>query len=87
MTEKIKNNKKFRGVVVSHRMDKTAVVVVDRIKAHSKYGKRYRVSKKYKIHDEKNECKTGDAVIFEECRPISKEKRWRLTGRIGTKES
>jgi len=73
-----KNKRKFRGVVVSHRMDKTAVVKVDRIKVHPKYGKRYRVSEKYKIHDEKNECKVGQEVVFEECRPISKEKRWRL---------
>ncbi len=78
MTENTKNRKNFQGTVVSHRMDKTAVARVDRIKAHSKYRKRYRTSKKYKVHDEKNECKTGDIVIFEECRPISKEKRWRL---------
>ena len=85
MTENIKNKRKFQGVVASHRMEKTAVVRVDRIKAHSKYGKRYRVSKKYKVHDEKNEYKTGEKVIFEECRPISKEKRWRLVGKAGLK--
>lgn len=78
MTENKKNKRRFQGEVVSCRMEKTAVVVVDRIKAHPKYGKRYRVSKKYKVHDEKNECKTGQTVIFEECRPISKEKRWKL---------
>lgn len=78
MEKKNKIKRTFRGVVVSHRMNKTAVVRVDRIKQHSKYGKRYRVSKRYKVHDEKNERKTGDLVVFEECRPISKEKRWRL---------
>ena len=78
MEKKNKIKRTFRGVVVSHRMNKTAVVRVDRIKQHSKYGKRYRVSKRYKVHDEKNECKAGDLVVFEECRPISKEKRWRL---------
>lgn len=85
MTENKKNKKNFQGVVVSRRMDKTAVVRVDRVKAHSKYGKRYRVSKKYKVHDEKNECKSGDVVIFQECRPISKEKRWRLIRKITAK--
>lgn len=78
MSAERKNKRRFQGVVVSHRMDKTAVVKVDRVKVHPKYGKRYRVSEKYKIHDEKNECKAGQEVIFEECRPISKEKRWRL---------
>lgn len=68
----------FQGIVIARRMAKTAVVKVDRVKMHPKYGKRYLVSKKYKVHDEKNECKPGDLVIFEECRPISKEKRWRL---------
>jgi small subunit ribosomal protein S17 len=74
----IKNKRKFQGVVVSHRMDKTAVVRVEEIKVHPKYGKRYKMSQKYKVHDEKNECKIGDKVIFEECRPLSKEKRWRI---------
>ena len=64
--------------MVSHRMDKTAVVKVEEIKVHPKYGKRYKMSQKYKVHDEKNECKIGDKVNFEECRPLSKEKRWRI---------
>jgi small subunit ribosomal protein S17 len=78
MSEEKKNKRRFEGVVASHRMEKTAVVLVTSIKVHPKYGKRYRTSERYKIHDEKNECKVGDKVIFEECRPISKEKRWRL---------
>lgn len=78
MSEQTKNKRKFKGVVVSRKMNKTAVIRVDRIKVHPKYGKRYRISKKYKVHDEKNECKTGDIVIFLECRPLSREKRWRL---------
>jgi small subunit ribosomal protein S17 len=82
MSQEIKKQRRtFRGKVVSHRMEKTAVVRVDRVKAHPKYGKRYTTSKRYKVHDEKNECKVGDIVIFEECRPISKEKRWRLVRR------
>jgi small subunit ribosomal protein S17 len=51
---------------------------VEEIKVHPKYGKRYKMSQKYKVHDEKNECKLGDKVNFEECRPLSKEKRWRI---------
>lgn len=78
MSAEIKNKRKFKGVVVSHRMDKTAVVRVEEIKVHPKYGKRYKRSQKYKVHDEKNECKIGDKVNFEECRPLSKEKRWRI---------
>lgn len=80
MKQEIKKKKKrtFKGLVVSRKMNKTAVVRVDRVQMHPKYGKRYTVSKRYKVHDEKNESKLGDVVIFEECRPISREKRWRL---------
>ncbi len=70
--------KKFKGVVVSDKMDKTVVVRVDRVKIHPKYKKRYTVSKKYKVHDEKNKFKEGDNVVFQECRPLSKDKRWRV---------
>ncbi|MBI5071739.1 30S ribosomal protein S17 [Candidatus Falkowbacteria bacterium] len=78
MSEEKKNKRKFQGVVVSHRMDKTAVVSVSQVKVHPKYGKRYKTNERYKVHDEKNECKIGELVMFEECRPISKEKRWRI---------
>ena len=70
--------KKFNGVVVSDKMDKTIVVKVSRVKIHPKYRKRYFVSKKYKVHDEKNNFKVGDKVVFSECRPLSKEKKWRV---------
>lgn len=70
--------KKFSGVVVSDKMDKTIVVEVDRVKMNQKYKKRYTVSKKYKVHDAKNQYKTGDKVMFIECRPLSKDKRWRV---------
>lgn len=70
--------KRFRGVVVSNKIQKTIVVKVTRIKIHPIYRKRYRFSKKYKIHDEKNQAKVGDEVIFKECRPLSKDKKWRL---------
>ncbi|MEI7452008.1 MAG: 30S ribosomal protein S17 [Candidatus Falkowbacteria bacterium] len=70
--------KKFSGEVVSDKGDKTIVVKVERIKMHPKYKKRYKVTSKYKVHDEKNECSTGDKVSFVECRPLSKEKKWRV---------
>lgn len=68
----------FTGTVVSIGMQKTIVVRVDRQKLHTKYNKRYRVSRKYHVHDEKNTAKVGDVVNFVECRPLSKTKRWRL---------
>jgi small subunit ribosomal protein S17 len=70
--------KKFNGIVVSDKMNKTIVVRVDKVKIHSKYRKRYTVSKKYKVHDEKQQFKEGNKVNFIECRPISKDKRWRV---------
>lgn len=73
-----KHTRGFTGRVVSAGMQKTLVVQVDTMKVHSKYHKTYRVSRKYHIHDEKNEGKVGDQVKFVECRPLSKTKRWRL---------
>lgn len=70
--------KKFTGVVISDKSDKTIVVNVERVKINKKYKKRYVVSKKYKVHDEKNSSKIGDKVNFVECRPISKDKKWRI---------
>jgi len=74
MSEKIKNKRKFKGVAVSVKMDKTVVVSVDRIVVHPKYGKRYHSTKKYKVHDEKELAKVGDIVEFCEGRPVSKTK-------------
>ena len=70
--------RKFSGVVTSDKMDKTIVVKVESTKVHPKYGKRYIRNEKYKVHDEKNQFKEGDKVIFVECRPLSKDKRWRV---------
>lgn len=79
MTEvKKKILKKFKGEVVSDKMSKTIVVRVDRFRVHPKYQKRYRISRKYKVHDEKGQFKIGDVVEFVECRPLSKDKRWRV---------
>ncbi len=72
------------GTVVSNKMQKTVVVKVDRIKEHPKYKRRYRISKKYKAHDEKGEYKIEDRVVIEECRPISKDKRWKVLRKIPT---
>lgn len=76
MAEKIVRT--FQGEVVSAKMAKTVVVRVDTMKQHSKYNKRYTVSAQYKVHDEHGTCKVGDTVTFVECRPLSKDKRYRL---------
>jgi len=74
--------RRLKGIVISDKMDKTAVVLVVAYKKHPKYKKRYKVSKKHKAHDEKNEYKVGDKVIIQECRPISRNKRWVVAARI-----
>lgn len=68
----------FQGVVMSDAMDKTIVVKVEVLKNHKVYGKKYRVSKRYKVHDPKNEYHVGEVVNFIETRPISKDKRWKV---------
>ncbi|MBU4204584.1 30S ribosomal protein S17 [Patescibacteria group bacterium] len=76
------SRKKLTGKVISDKMQKTVVVLVERIKQHPKYGRRYKVHKKYKAHDEKGEYKAGDEVIIEECKPISKGKKWKVVGKF-----
>lgn len=66
------------GKVMSSKMDKTAVVIMERLVKHADYGRYVRRRKKFVIHDEKNECQEGDTVRFMETRPLSKTKRWRL---------
>lgn len=78
MEKKSTNRRQLIGIVVSDKMDKTAVVKVDRTVLHSKYLKRFTKSKKYKAHDAKNKAKVGDKVVIEETRPISKDKSWRI---------
>ena len=73
-----KMKRQLVGTVVSAKMDKTAVVLIERPVTHKVYKKKYKVSKRFKIHDPKNEAQEGAKVIFQECRPFSKEKRWRL---------
>lgn len=69
------------GTVVSDKMEKTVVVEVERLKAHPKYKRRFRVHKRYKAHAEQ-EYKVGERVIIEESRPISKDKHWIVLKRI-----
>lgn len=71
------------GTVVSDKMDKTVVVRIDRTKTHPRYGKQFKVSMTLKAHDEKNEYHAGDRVTVVETRPMSREKRWRVVGKIG----
>lgn len=73
--------KKLTGKVVSDKMDKTVVVNVNRYVAHKKYGKYFKIDKHYKAHDENNEYKVGEMVIIEECRPLSKDKTFKVVGR------
>jgi small subunit ribosomal protein S17 len=74
-----RNDRKIRvGKVVSDKMDKTIVVVVEENVMHRLYGKTIRRTKKFKAHDESNEAKIGDVVRIMETRPLSKDKRWRL---------
>lgn len=77
--------RKLKGKIVSDKMQKTRVVAVMRLKLHPKYQKYYKVTQRFKAHDEKNEYKTGEEVVIEECRPLSKEKRWRIISRIDQK--
>lgn len=73
--------RKLQGVVVSDKMMKTVTVLVNRFVKHPKYGKYMKISKKYKAHDEEGAFKTGDNVVIEECRPISKDKSFKVVGK------
>ena len=74
--------KQLKGIVVSDKMQKTAVVNVERVKAHPKYKRRYKSHKKYKAHDENKEYHVGDNVVIEETNPISKDKCWKVIKKI-----
>ena len=74
-----RNRRKLRvGKVVSDRMEKTVVVFIERLVKHPQYGRYVRRRAKFKVHDEKNECRIGDVIRFMETRPMSKDKRWRF---------
>lgn len=77
-TTTVTTPKKLTGKVVSDKMDKTVIVNVTRFVAHKKYGKYFKIDKRYKAHDEQNEYKVGDQVTIEECRPMSKDKNFKV---------
>lgn len=66
------------GIVISNKMDKTAIIRVDRMVPHKKYGKRYRVSQNFAAHDETNSVAIGDTVTIHETSPYSKTKNWKI---------
>ncbi|MDD2294400.1 MAG: 30S ribosomal protein S17 [Eubacteriales bacterium] len=78
MSEDRKTRKTRIGIVSSDKMDKTITVGVEESIRHSLYGKSVKRTKKFKAHDENNECQIGDKVKIMETRPLSKDKRWRL---------
>ena len=82
MEKQAVKKRKLIGTVVSDKMQKTVVVKIDRMKMHPKYLKQYKVSRKFKAHDEKREYHVGDKVVIEETRPLSKEKRWVVVNKL-----
>ena len=83
MSEQQASNRTLQGRVVSSKMDKTITVLVERQVQHPVYGKFIRRSTKVHAHDENNECKAGDVVVVEQCRPLSTTKTWRLVKVVG----
>ncbi len=75
---KVANKKQFIGIVVSDKMDKTVVVMVERLVKHPLYKKYIRRRRKFMAHDKDNACRAGDKVLIEETRPLSRHKRWRV---------
>lgn len=73
------------GTVVSDKMTKTVVVEISRLKMHPKYKKQYKVSSRYKAHDEERQYHVGDRVLIRETRPLSKEKRWVVEKKLDSK--
>ncbi|HPE78519.1 MAG: 30S ribosomal protein S17 [Chromatiaceae bacterium] len=78
MSEQAADNRTLQGRVVSDKMDKSITVVIERRVKHPIYGKFVRRSTKVHAHDENNECQIGDLVVVEQCRPLSKTKKWRF---------
>lgn len=78
MEKKTKTRKTIQGKVVSTKMEKTVVILIETMQTHPKFKKITRKSRRIKVHDELNQCKEGDIIIAEETRPLSKEKRHTL---------
>lgn len=81
-TPKKTKKRRRQGIVVSAKMEKTVTVAIERSKLHPKYLKRYKTDKKVKAHAAENQYQEGDLVIIEECRPLSRQKHWRVIGKI-----
>jgi len=79
--------KRREGIVVSNKMDKTVVVVVERLVRHARYRKYQRRRERYKAHDEQNRCQIGDRVRLIETRPLSKDKRWAVQAIVARSEA
>lgn len=73
-----KNVRTLSGTVISDKMNQTIIVRIERTKIHPTYQKRYTISKNYKVHDSQNQFKVGDQVDIVACRPLSRDKRWRV---------
>ena len=78
MSDQDQGNRTLQGRVVGDKMDKSITVKVERRVKHPLYGKFMRRSTKVHAHDESNECQIGDVVVVEQCRPLSKTKKWRF---------
>jgi len=78
MSEQSQANRTLQGRVVSDKMNKSITVQIERKVKHPLYGKYIRRSTKVHAHDENNECQIGDVVVVEQCRPLSKLKKWRF---------
>lgn len=81
-TKEYTQGRLLSGVVVSIKMEQTAVVLIHRLSRDTKYKKIYRVSKKYKVHNPGNTYQEGDEVVIRESRPISKDKKWVIVKRV-----
>jgi len=79
MTVQRGNKKSLTGKIVSDKMDKTVVVATETLVRHPLYGRTLKRTARFKAHDEANSCGVGDTVEIVECRPLSREKRWRVT--------
>lgn len=87
MDKNTKIKRVLNGEVISDKMDKTRVVAVTRFVKHPKYGKTYKVMKKFKADDAQNKYKKGDLVNIKEIRPMSKDKRWLIIGLVENKNN
>ncbi len=74
--------KRFKGTIISNKMEKTAVVKVEIVKSHPKYKKKYKIFNKYKADTGGKEYKIGDEVVIEESKPFSKWKKWKIIEKI-----